>query len=398
MSTYNDASIIIPVSPGYKATEIYALKPTDSTGDLTFARTGIGSFRNSDGDNEVAATDVARFQYDVGDTCPYLLLERASTNLMGFSEDFTSGWTVSAGSSVVLTAIDNPVNGVNANLITIDSSGIWKNITTTPSFNCTGSFWLQKNSETGTITFTNAQGTGNGEWTIDLDVLDNGWNRIHKRHASVTVVANFVTTVGGDVAPRFTSATTKSVYVTGLDIELTDVYTSYIENVDATLNTRLVDTASAINSTALPTAFPFVVYANVYIEENLNGTVFSFLDSTASDVYFTVEFFTGTSKFVIEYRDGASDVQTASTDTFSTGFHKIAASFISNTEKSLYIDGSVQVDDTHTSQAFNASINDLLLGQLRIVADSGARNSIKAFEIYNNKLMTASELITLTTL
>mgnify|MGYP000238793277 CR=1 FL=1 len=38
MSTYSDASLILPVAPYIKDGKIYSLKPTDGTGDFDFSR------------------------------------------------------------------------------------------------------------------------------------------------------------------------------------------------------------------------------------------------------------------------------------------------------------------------------------------------------------------------
>jgi len=89
---------IIP--SGYKAQKVYSVLPTNGDGDFTFDRNNAGTRVNKDGLIETVATDIPRLDYSDG-SCPSLLLEPTSTNLAGYSEDFSQGW--SEGNSTVTT-------------------------------------------------------------------------------------------------------------------------------------------------------------------------------------------------------------------------------------------------------------------------------------------------------
>ena len=100
MSTYSDASLILPVAPEKKAGKIYSLKPTDGTGDFDFTRSGSATRINKDGLIELVSSNVPRLNYPLIDGvvsgCPSLLLEPARTNLLTYSEDFSNAyWTKS---------------------------------------------------------------------------------------------------------------------------------------------------------------------------------------------------------------------------------------------------------------------------------------------------------------
>ena len=242
MATIPSISLI---PSGYKAGKVYSVLPTDGSADFDFSRNTTATRINKNSLIENVGNNVPRLDYE-GGGCPSLLLEPAATNQMNNSEDFTA-WSKSAGSSVTITNINNPVNSLNANLITIDSDGIWAN-RNTPDASAAYevSFWLQKNSQTGNIQMTNAQGSGSGNWTIDLDLLGSDFVRIHKTHPSVTIIYEFVTLASGDIAPRFISTLgTKSVYVTGFQLEKGSYATSYIPTATAGASvTRLADTAN----------------------------------------------------------------------------------------------------------------------------------------------------------
>lgn len=63
MSTYSDASLILPVAPERKAGKIYSLKPTDGTGDFTVARTTACDEIDSTGESVEVAANVPRFDF-----------------------------------------------------------------------------------------------------------------------------------------------------------------------------------------------------------------------------------------------------------------------------------------------------------------------------------------------
>jgi hypothetical protein len=79
------------IPSGYKAQKVYSVLPTNGDGDFTFDRNNAGTRVNKDGLIEQVSTDVPRLDYSDG-SCPSLLLEPASTNLAGYSEDFSQVW------------------------------------------------------------------------------------------------------------------------------------------------------------------------------------------------------------------------------------------------------------------------------------------------------------------
>ena len=68
MSYLSDASLVL-IPSGYKEDVVYCQKPTDGSGDLTFSRASTATRVNSDG-----------------------LIEKVRTNLVTYSNTFTSSW------------------------------------------------------------------------------------------------------------------------------------------------------------------------------------------------------------------------------------------------------------------------------------------------------------------
>ena len=103
------------IPSGVKATKLYSIMPEDGVGDFTFARASTAYRLNKDGLWESSAANLPRLHYDLTDgkpdSCPCLLLEPASTNILGYSETFSSwGQTRSAITSNSLTSPDGTVN------------------------------------------------------------------------------------------------------------------------------------------------------------------------------------------------------------------------------------------------------------------------------------------------
>lgn len=88
---YDSASLILTPS-GYKAGKLYALKPTDGSGDFAFTRNATSNRKQSSGMGSIAI-DVPKIDY-AGSECPYFLHQTARTNLLLRSEEFdNASWT-----------------------------------------------------------------------------------------------------------------------------------------------------------------------------------------------------------------------------------------------------------------------------------------------------------------
>jgi len=133
MSIYSDASIILPQDPYRKAGVIYALKPIDGTADFTVVRASVANEINSDGLIEEVVANMPRFDYTDG-TCPSLLLEPQSTNLITYPLSFDNASWTKSGATVVsgqdAPSVDNPTSAFK---IVEDTSTALHQITKTAS-------------------------------------------------------------------------------------------------------------------------------------------------------------------------------------------------------------------------------------------------------------------------
>ena len=144
----------------------------------------------------------------------------------------------------------------------------------------------------------------------------------------------------------------------------------------------------------MPTAYPFTLYTEIYIPiEGVSGNAITFGNTSVSNNYFDIEYYNN--KWVIVNRANGTVIAHETSTNPTVGWHKVAGIFTS-TNLYIYVDGVLAGSRTH-SVTFNTNINDLLLGQLRTVGDTGSRNSIKEAIVFNTELSSA-EAIALTTL
>ena len=76
------------IPSGYKDGKVYSVLPSNGDGDFTFSRGSNATRVNKDGLIETITGDTPRLDYSDG-SCPSLLLEPQSTNLIPYSEDFS---------------------------------------------------------------------------------------------------------------------------------------------------------------------------------------------------------------------------------------------------------------------------------------------------------------------
>ena len=106
---------IAMIPSGYQAEKIYSVLPTNGDADLNFSRSGVANRINSDGLIEEMAINVPRLDYSDG-TCPSLLLEPQSTNLITYPLSFGNSYWTKSGAS-----IEGDASTAGAELITLQN-------------------------------------------------------------------------------------------------------------------------------------------------------------------------------------------------------------------------------------------------------------------------------------
>jgi len=116
MSLYDKMGLLITPN-GVAPSKIFAYKPTNGSGDGVFDRNTTATRVNSVGLIEEVAIDMARIDYPTNGSCPHLLFEPQSTNLVAYSEDFTDSSYIKTRLSITSDVILSPDGTLNGSKV-----------------------------------------------------------------------------------------------------------------------------------------------------------------------------------------------------------------------------------------------------------------------------------------
>jgi hypothetical protein len=350
--------------------------------------------------------NVPRLDY-LNSSCPRLLLEPQRTNVLQQSEYLSSSYFTKNGTSVSTNQTVSPEGVQNASELTEDTSTgtheITRSITNVVSTSYSISVfakantrnWIRLSSADGGFVYFNLSTGEKGTETNATGKIvpfSNGWYRCEITFtASGTNGSATIRIAESDGVISYTGES-KSVYLYGFQYETGSYSTSYIPSYGAA-STRGADACSKQNiAGTLPTAYPFTLFAEFEVTPAIEGQALTFSNIASPTEYFSIDHNTG---FYRISRPSGTISLVQSTTPATLGTHKICAVFTSTTIK-LFVDGVLESSGAN-AQAFNASINDILIGQLRSVSDTGNRNSVKQSIVFKSALSDA-EVIELTTL
>jgi hypothetical protein len=343
--------------------------------------------------------NLPRLDYSGGASCPRLLLEPQRTNLLQYSEQLNNSYWFKGGSGAasapVVTAnyAISPDGYQNADRVYFDAVGTSSAdrsslirdfaFTTGQTYTISG----YAKSATGAnqiLQFRIAGAQVGGELTATSE-----WQRFSVTHTATTSTTdNFGIQLRGN-----NTETTSDLLLYGLQLELASYATSYIPTLGASV-TRLADACSKQNiAGTLPTAYPFTLFGEFEVTPAIEGQALTFSNTASNTEYFSIDNNSGFYRAISRPSTTISLVQSTTPETLGT--HKICAVFTSTTIK-LFVDGVLESSGAN-AQAFNASINDILIGQLRIISDTGNRNPVKQALVFKSALSDA-QAIELTTL
>jgi hypothetical protein len=333
-------------------------------------------------------TDVPRLDW-LNSNCPSLLLEPQRTNSILQSNDPSgANWTDPLSRWNLLTDTTTAPDGRNVRIIELKESGgslIRLSGLSISAGTYTVSFYIKDidgNLSGGSVDIGDE---GSGAPTPAFSDVGSDWVRL-TRTITTTGTKTFV-----DLQPSFTGSTNK-VAIWGAQVEAGSYATSLIKT-EASAVTRLKDDCHLLNQT-LFTDYPFTVYAKAKVEA-VGNTIFSIYGG-ASNKYLSV-WLQGVNQIYVLRRDAINNDSDFYSFNYSVGDTiRIAIAFINDTSYKFYINGT-EIGNVTSGSSIPFDHNDIILGQFRISADTGQRNSIEEFRVYDYTL-TDAELTELTTL
>ena len=370
--------ILALIPSAYKLNKLYSILPSNGDGDFSFSRSTIATRINEGGLLEESPINTPRLDYTDGG-CPDLLLEKASTNLITYSEDFSqAAWSKWNGSTVSINGFVSPKGDLSAteltrgtNTLALRYSGV-----ATLGTEYTWSIWAKKGS------YDKMSLDIGDEGLTSFDLTDE-WQRFE-----VTVTPTTSTHV--DIGLP-SSVEGDNILIFGGQVEEQPHSTSYIPTTSGT-GSRSRDLYEDSMLNADLTSDYFTIFLDIDVSNSI-GDVNRITLNDGSD----------NNMILISYNDTTKSVsaQTVNSAVYtnyqfydsSLSNYKLKMAVVSHSLGiSLYVNGVL--NSTTTDGRFDASsLTNIDFGQ------SGGFNifsgRIKDFRYYNQEL-TSEELIKLT--
>lgn len=415
MSLFDSASLVVTPN-GTKASKLYAIKPTDGSGDLSVTRATTATRVNSSGLIESVATNVPRLDYTNG-TCSSILVEPQRTNSQRYSEDLSNGSYYATGNASISTNQTTAPDGNTTADKLIESNTNARHELYTGSLTYSGttsiSFFAKvagrrylacflggDPSKGGAIfdlqggvvsltsggTSANIKNFGNGWYRCSFTSILTGSSSLYtclRTNASTVDVQTYL----GDG--------TSGVYIWGMQQELTSSYpTSYIPTTSAIV-TRNADVISKTGIGGLIGQTEGVILFDFYYNDISTNLVLlnAFLASNANNRIF-FHLLSNKRLEVICDVSGSTQFDITTSSALALGKHKIAFAYKQN-DFALYVDGTLIGSDTSgTVPTLDAIILDDYYQSLNNFKQSTNINTVSFWKTR----LTSTELATLTTI
>ena len=314
--------------------------------------------------------NVPRLTYqNGGGGCPSLLLEKQSTNLLSYSEQFNNAyWEVGSAASVTANTTTSPDGTQNADTLTANGSGqlyVRVNAYLGTAQTCSNSLFVKKANNryvgfrnSGTVSYHDVFDFDTKTWTnnsgavLSYDELPNGWFRLKSVNTD-TVNLNYywsvipaVNTSGAENA----TASNLSVYIWGGQAELSSYPTSYIPTTSASA-TRIADVCSKTGISSLIGQTEGTMFVDFNVSDLASQTndpvIFSFNSSNYIEIFADGR---------VNYYDGSGNVDiNLPSYGLTNGRHKFGIAYNTN-DVAFYIDGSLAGTDTSCTPSAKSNL------------------------------------------
>lgn len=329
--------------------------------------------------------------------CPELLMEYAHQNLVKYSNDFSTSWTLTNVARTLNATISptGEMNGVEIKNTNPSNCMIYQAISCTASTEYTISFWVKLGSMPRNRFRAMLYDETNAAYFEDdlmpYDLKTDEWTRI--THTVTTPVGCLSFRLYPFRNNSFSEMEGLTYYLYGAQVELGAVATSYIHNVDNTQNTRALDRVNPVTGVDV-TSPDWTVFLDINLDEAFESTNrLSIGDGTTNNNIQLLHIDSLNSVRTAVYIGGSSTGYTYDADLGTIG-RRVKVAMVSTAEGyDAYFNGAFAISKT-SGRVDTSSYSDIGL-------DNGTSNytngRIREFSYYDTNLSPA-ELIELTTL
>lgn len=387
------------IPSGFKSQKVYSVIPESGVGDLVFDRNQNTATRiNKDGLIESVLADVPRLNYEVTngvvDSCPHLLLEMNSTNLVIQSNNFSAGGWNAGNLSVTSNNTTSPEGKVNASKITTTNAShfLYFDFTTTASTVYTFSFFAKR----GTMSDLKYRVRDLSN-VADIIAPTSYYSQTSSQYWE-RISVSFTTPSGCTstrVYPVSNSGVLGTMFLYGCQVEQESYATSYIPT-SGLEQTRASESCTGAGDANTFNSVEGILFAelkrdiatdNGFRRININD---GSLNNTVRLGYSTV---TNEIKGVVTV-GGSTQCSLVFTGLSVTSFRKMALLYKAN-QFELWVDGSKRAEDTSGSTFSTGTLNDLSFEQSN--ASDKLRAKVKDVRYYDTDGMTNTEITNLLT-
>jgi hypothetical protein len=351
MSLFESASLVVTPN-GTRASKLYAIKPTDGSGDLTVTRATTATRVNSAGLIESVANNVPRLDY-LNSTCPSVLVEPQRTNILTYSEQFDNAAWTKTNTTVTANATTAPDGTLSADKI-IESANLNTHyLRRLISFSGTNAIsiyakaaerdriWVGNVSTLEYTIFDLTNGTvvtQIGTFDSQITELENGWYRCTVIDVLNTSAFLAYGIVASGTTLSYLGDGTSGLYLWGAQLEAGSYSTSYIPTTSASV-TRNADVINKTGISNLIGQTEGTLFLDTIINNLSTPTNFSVLCYLKGSSELYIEISTSGVITAIFYDGSSSTGSITGSLGFTSGRHKFAFAYKSN-DFILYVDGA----------------------------------------------------------
>jgi hypothetical protein len=402
MSLFESASLVVTPN-GTKASKLYAIKPTDGSGDMTVVRATTATRVNSAGLISSVANNVPRLDY-LNSTCPSLLVEPQRTNLVLRSEEFNLIWsqlnvTITAnvttapdGTSTADKLVENATNNQHRIDQTTTSAIGTNTFSVFAKKSERDSIWLRVGTSGAYFDLTNGTVSGATGVTTSIVNYGNGWYKCSIVRTST--VANEVVRINLAIGINGTylGDGTSGLFIWGAQLEAGENATSYIPTTSAAV-TRNADVISKTGISSLIGQTEGTVLCDINLTKLSEGKgLFAIDNGTTNEYIALIRISTNIFRLRLKNSSGAA-VTLINSIVINDARCKVGIAY-KNGDYAMYVNGVLRGTSTNSTNYPTTTLTQFILSN----ASYGQLNDSYNISALWKTRLSNTELATLTTI